>query len=122
MFIFGAMCRCFQDNRLLNKWTFDPAELSGLGKMGHRKSGIPSNLRLLVFFCSICLRVNVDRLSSGSDYADLLVFQQESQKSNKVLRIHPLGIINICDKFHVNQSDNSRVEPCMALNTVCAPD
>lgn len=60
VFIFGAMCRCFQDNRLLNKWTFDPAELSGFQKMGHWKSGIQSNLRFLVSFRSICLRVNVD--------------------------------------------------------------
>lgn len=45
-----------------------------------------------------------------------------SQKINKDLRIHPLGIIDICAKFHVNQSDNSRVDPCMAINTVCATD
>lgn len=30
--------------------------------------------------------------------------------------------MDICAMVHVNQSDNSRVEPCMAVNTVCVTD
>lgn len=82
VFIFGAMRRCFQDNRLLNKWTFDPMELWGFRKNGPSEK-VEYNLTciFLCLFVVLSHRVNINRSSSGREYVDLLVFPQSLESS-----------------------------------------
>lgn len=51
---------------------------------------------------NICTKLDVEIIHRKSENFDLLVVLEENSVNHKVIKIHLLGIMDICTKFHEN--------------------